>query len=487
MLTAEKTILEPSLWAALCTAAALVALLVLIIRFKFQAFVALIVVSLVMGLVAGMPPVQVVKAIGSGVGGILGSVAIILALGAILGRMLEASGSAEAIARPLIDIFGIQRASWAILIAAYLLGIPVLFNVGFLLLIPIMWRLQRDTGQSLLWFALPMSFSLGITHSLIPPHPGIIGAVGNMKGNMVETMIFGSMLGIPLVIVGWAIPARFWASRQMVIVPPMAGAAVEAESDKEEESNEDKPLPSFWLVAAIVTLPLWLSLVGFSVDLLQRSESLPVWMTAPLLFEPGTVPAWLRIGTAPLAEWLLFLGQPMMALLIPTGAAFLFLGWRRGMVAGRLTQIANTGLRDIGDLALLFGAAGGFKEVIEQSGAGAYIAEQMIQLPLSPVLVAYLTAVLVRIALGSATAAILTASALLADMTTQMPGHTTVLILAVAVGVTFMTQPADSGFWMVKEYINLNVKEVMLYFNGCRIFMSLTGVVILLIVEALLL
>src|SRR5262249_51954260 len=193
-------------WPAVCTAVALVVLLVLIIRFKLQAFVALLVVSLGLGLAAGLPPEKVVEAISKGVGEILAGVAVILALGAMLGRMLDTSGAAEVIARALVRAFGLARASLAILVAGYLIGIPVLFNVGFLLLIPIMWRLQRDTGKSLLWFALPLAFSLATTHSLVPPHPGIVGAVNTLGARapgtvMVETIVFGALLRIPVLLI----------------------------------------------------------------------------------------------------------------------------------------------------------------------------------------------------------------------------------------------------------------------------------------------
>jgi Gnt-I system low-affinity gluconate transporter len=173
-----------------------------------------------------------------------------------------------------------------------------------------------------------------------------------------------------------------------------------------------------------------------------------------------------------------------MALLIPTGLAFVLLGLRRGMSREQLSKLAGDALQDVGGMVFLFGAAGGFKQVIQDSGAGEYIAAQVVRLPLSPVAVAYLVAVLMRVALGSATAAILTASALLAGLARSLPGQETLLVLAVANGVTFMTQPADSGFWLIKEYCNLSVRDVMLRFNGCRILMSLLGLVLLLAFEA---
>jgi gluconate transporter len=460
-------------WPVICTAVALLLLLVLIIRCKLQAFVALIVVSIGLGLAAGLPPLQVLDAIGRGVGNIMGGVAVILALGAMLGRMLDVSGAAQVIARTLIHTFGVHRASFAILVAAYLVGIPVLFNVGFLLLLPIMWQLQRETGRSLLWFVLPLAFSLATAHSLIPPHPGIVGAVnafaeaGQPRNQlMIQTILFGTLMGVPVVLIGWFGPGRLWASQQMVTVPEnLAPPAA-------PQLQPGWAPPSFWLSLLIVVLPLVQSLLGFGAKLLGDLKYLPDWMTKLTVLAHSPV------------DWLQFIGHPTMALLVPTGLAFLLLGWRRGLGADRLAKIAGDGLQDVGSILFLFGAAGGFMEVIKATGAGEQIAYLIKKLPVSNVLVFYLVSVLMRAALGSATAAILLASSLLAATARSLPGQETLLVLAVANGVTFMTQPADSGFWMVKEYCNLSVRDVLVRFNSCRITMSLTGLLLLLAYEA---
>jgi H+/gluconate symporter-like permease len=169
-----------------------------------------------------------------------------------------------------------------------------------------------------------------------------------------------------------------------------------------------------------------------------------------------------------------------MALLVPTGLAFLLLGVRRGMERKQLSKLAGDALTDVGSMALLFGAAGGFKQVIQDSQAGQFIARQFLDLPLSPVLIAFLVSALMRIFLGSATAAILTASALLAGLAERLPDQRTLLVLAVANGVTVGTQPADSGFWLIKEYVNLSVRQVLVPYNLCRITMAVTGLLLLL-------
>jgi gluconate transporter len=473
----------PTPWPAVCAAAALALLLVLIIRFKVHAFAALLVVSLGLGLAAGLPPDRVVAAFGKGVGDIMRGVAVILALGAMLGRVLDVSGAAQVIARTLIHTFGAARASLAILAAGYLIGIPVLFNVGFLLLMPIMYQLQRDTGKSLLWFVLPLAFSLGVTHSLVPPHPGIVGAVsyltpeGNVRSQvMVQTILFGTLMGVPVVLAGWLGPGRLWARRQMVTVPEHLAPPPAPPADPAARP------PAFAVALLIVVLPLLQSLLGFGAKLLGDLRLLPEWLTESPV-SPSELPAALKFLAHPPVAWLQFLGDPTMALLVPTGLAFWLLGLRRGMTPDRMAKVAGDALTDVGGILFLFGAAGGFKEVIQATGAGDYIAGLVMRLDVPKVLVFYLVAVLMRLALGSATAAILTASALLAALARALPGQETLLVLAVANGVTVATQPADSGFWMVKEYCNLSVRDVLLRFNGCRVFMSLLGLAILLAYE----
>jgi len=467
-------------WPGICAASALVALLVLVIHFKVHAFLALVVVSLGLGLAAGLPPARVVDAFSKGIGDILRDVLLLLALGALLGRMLETSGAAELIAKRILNVCGDKNTSFAILIAAFIVGIPILFNVGFLVLIPIVYRLQRETKQSLLYFLLPLAFSLGITHSLVPPHPGIVSAVTTIAGEthskrvMVETIIFGILLSMPLVLVGWFGLGRIWAKRQFVLPPDNMAAPV---------ANPDPPVAkSLTLALVIVLAPLVLSLLGFGADLLQRNQLLPERMTYTL-FDAAESPRYLAWLNHSLLDWLIFLARPTVALLVPTALALGVYGIGRGWSHARLAKMTNEALNDVGGMIFLFGAAGGFKEVIHATGVGDYLKVQMAHLPLSPVAVGFVVAALVRIALGSATAAIATASALVASLAQNMPGHETLLVLSVACGVTVATQPADSGFWMLKEYGNLSEADVILRINACRTSMALTGLAILLVVE----
>ncbi|MCS7168342.1 MAG: SLC13 family permease [Gemmatales bacterium] len=458
-------------WAAYCALASLILLLWLIIRGQMQAFVALLVVSVVLGLATGMPPLRVVQALGQGVGDIAREVILVLALGAMLGRVLEASRAAEVLAQTLLRWFGETRASLAVLLAAYLVGLPVLFNVGFLLLISIVYQLQEKTGKSLLYYGTPMAFSLGVVHSLVPPHPGIVYAVSALQGNFVKVMVWGALLAWPMALVGWYGVGKYWAARQFVAVPAALRQTTMA--------NVPPAVRSFGEALLLVVLPLLLSAMGFAVEILERTQALPSWTREPLYW-PGT--SW---HTHSLTHWLRFFGHPIVALAMPIALGMALCWWRAGFGRVELAKLASKGLEDVGSIALLFLAAGAFKQILQESGAGQQLARWILALPLSPALLCYLVAVAMRIALGSATAAIVTAAPLLAPFAAKYPGQETLLILALACGITFMTQPADSGFWMVKEYFNLSVRDVMLYFNAGRIAMSVFGIAVVLIVEQL--
>ena len=453
---------------------ALTLLLILILRYQFNAFVAMLLAGLALGLIAGLSPGDTLNAVKKGIGEILRDVTLLIVLGALLGKMLEASGAAEAIASKLLSWFGERNASLAILVTGLIIGIPVIFGVGFLLLIPIIWRLQRQTGQSMLWFLLPMGFSLGVTHSLIPPKPGIVFAVTQLGGpdvsqTMMQTILFGTALAAPVTLIGWLGLGRLWAKRQFVTLPEhLASAPVQ---------RPNAPAP-FLLSLVIVLAPLVLSLLGFTVDLLNKLSYLPEWFNAAIVSSEN-----LTLHTT--LDWLLFLGRPEIALLVPTGLAFWLMGSRRGLDRRQLAKIAGDAIQEVAPMVLLFGAAGGFKGVIEATHVDDVVKQMAEASTLPPLVIAYVVAALIRIALGSATAAIATASPLLLGMVPSFAGREVFLVLAVANGVTFMTQPADSGFWMIKEYGNLSVRDVFIKYNACRIFMSLLGLGFLLLCNSI--
>ena len=468
-------------WSIIAAAASLAILLILVLRFHWHAFAALLVVSIGLGLVSGMKPEAAVNSLAKGVGDMLAGVMLLLALGAILGRVLDRSGAALVVASRLVDAVGIARAPLGVLLASYVLGISVFFNVGFLLLVPVIYRLQETTKQSLLYFLMPMAFGLSIPHSLLPPHPGIVATVQAFGGNhssqvMIETIIGGSLLGLPMVLVGWFGPGRLWARRQMVLPPDRLGGS--KPNAQEEVRLAAVHKPGLGLALAVIVLPLALCVVGFGASLLNDLQRLPEFLTTPT-FNRELLPGFLRVNSHRPLDWLLFLGNPTIALALTVALGMFIFGRRLGWGRHDFNKLVSDGLQDVGSMIFLFGAAGGFKQVIQDSGAGLAIANLFSSLPLSPVVLAFVTGVAVRAALGSATAAHATTSALLAEVALHSTSRASLLVLAVSAGVTFMTQPADTGFWLVKEYGNLSVRDVMVRYNLCRALMALVGLAIL--------
>jgi gluconate transporter len=469
-------------WSIFVAAASLAVLLLLILRWHWHAFAALLVVSIGLALAAGMSPESAVRSLSKGVGEMLAGVALLLALGSILGRVLDRSGAALAVAGGLVDAVGAARAPLGVLLASYLLGISVFFNVGFLLLIPVVYRLQETTKQSLLFYLLPMSFGLSLTHSLVPPHPGIVATVqafgGSQAGRvMIETILGGTLLGLPMALVGWFGPGRAWARRALVIPPVQHADAKEPQS-----SLKGGQAPGLFLSLAVILLPLMLCVLGFGARLLLELKQLPGFLSTAW-GDGQSGPAALGILKHRPVDWLLFLGDPTIALGISVAVGMVVFGRRLSWSRHDCNRLVTDGLQDVGSMIFLFGAAGGFKQVIQDSGAGVAIANLFGSLPLSPVVVAFLTAVAVRAALGSATAAHATTSALLAELVVHSSSRASLMVLAVSAGVTFLTQPADSGFWLVKEYGNLTVRDVLLRYNFCRAVMALVGLAVLLLCE----
>lgn len=472
-------------WSIIATAASLAILLFLILRWHWHAFAALLVVSIGLGIAAGMPPEATVRSLSKGVGEMLAGVMLLLALGAILGRVLDRSGAALVVAGRLVEAAGIERAPLGVLLASYILGISVFYNVGFLLLIPILYRLQETTRQSLLFGLLPMSFSLSLTHSLVPPHPGIVATVQAFGGTqasqvMIETIIGGALLGIPMALVGWFGPGRAWARRQMVEPPARLAAVTPKPRDQPPLTTQNSP--GLGLSLAVILLPLGLCVLGFGAGLLGDMKRLPAFLMTSLL-QKDELPAFLGVLSHRPVDWLLFLGNPTIALGLTVVVGMIVFGRSQSWSRHDRNKLVSDGLQDVGSMIFLFGAAGGFKQVIQDSGAGLAIANLFASLPLSPVLLAFVTGVAVRAALGSATAAHATTSALLAELALQSGCRASVLVLAVSVGVTFLTQPADTGFWLIKEYGNLSVRDVLVRYNFCRGVMALVGLGILLICE----
>ncbi|MFN7998725.1 MAG: gluconate:H+ symporter [Bryobacteraceae bacterium] len=422
----------------------IVLLLVLILAAKMHAFLALLLASMALGLAAGMRPAAVLKSIQSGFGEALGFIAVVVALGAMIGRYLEHSGGGSALADWLLGKFGRERAAWAVLAAAFLIGLPIFFEVGFIILAPLVASLARESKRSLLYYGMPMAAALTVTHALVPPHPAPAAAAQLLGADLGRTMLFGIGVSIPMAIAG-GIFYGGWIARRIFVAPP------EAIAPKEQSKQ---PAPPVFLVALILLLPVLLILAASIV----RTSAI--------------------LG---------FLGHPFTALTVAALASMFFFGFRRGLTRDQVSRLAVDSLMPVGTLLAIMGGGGAFKQVIVDSGVGPYAGKLLANSNISPLVVAYLIAAAMRIAQGSATVAIITAAGIVAPLVKGLHGYSPeILVLAVSCGGTILSHVNDAGFWLVNQYFGMSVPDTLRSWSAMKVLVSLLGFAIVLVAHALL-
>ncbi|MBM7632858.1 GntP family permease [Geomicrobium sediminis] len=407
-------------------------LLYLIIRSKMQAFLALLLASIFIGLMAGMDPMSLLVTIEEGMGGALGFIAIVVGLGAMFGEVLRTSGGAERLAFTLIDTFGEKRAQWALGFTGLIVAIPVFLDVALVILIPIVYSLAMRTGKSLLFYAIPLLAGLAVAHSFVPPTPGPIAVAQILGVDLAWMLIFGFVAGIPAMIIGGPLFGRYIGNRIHVPVPDHVIERAEA------EGQENKNMPSFKLILFIILLPLLLILAN---------------TIGEQFLEEGL-----------LQEILMFLGHPFLALIIATLFALHFLGRKRGVSKEELQNMSTKALEPAGIVILITGAGGVFSEVLIQSGVGDVMGELMASSGFPLVLLAFLIATGVRVAQGSATVAMLTAAGLIAPIVNLVDltqPSLALIAVAIACGATVLSHVNDSGFWLVNRFLGMSEKDTL--------------------------
>ncbi|MGY3715727.1 GntP family permease [Sutcliffiella cohnii] len=425
-------------------------LLFLVMRTKLHAFVALLLVSLIVGILAGMPLDEVIKSMERGMGGTLGFVAVVVGLGAMFGQMLEVSGGADRLAKTMINRFGEDKAQWSLGFTGFLVAIPVFFDVGFIILVPIVYGLAKKTGKSLLYYGIPLLAGLAVTHSFIPPTPGPIAVADLVGAELGWVILFGVLAGIPSMIIAGPLFARYISKRLHVVVPEYMNI---------EEVEDNRDLPSFKLITAIILTPLVLILLN---------------TVSGVLLEEGNMAR--QIFT--------FLGHPFVALTFATILTFVFLGTKRGLSRQEVQDIANKGLEPAGIIILVTGAGGVFKQILIDSGVGDVIGNMMAGSALPPILLAFLIAAAVRVAQGSATVSMVTAAGLISPLIQIMGLEGPVLgliVIAIASGATVLSHVNDSGFWLVGRYFGLDVKDTLKSWTVMETIIGLVGLSVALI------
>ncbi|APR36947.1 GntP family permease [Paraburkholderia sp. SOS3] len=430
-----------------------IALLILMItRFKVYPFLVLIIVSLLLGLAAGMPAGSIVKSFETGNGNTLGHIAIVVGLGTMLGKMMAESGGAERIATTLIRWFGEKNIHWAMMFVAIIVGLPVFFEVGFVLLIPIAFNVAKRTGKSLLLIGLPMVAGLSVVHGLIPPHPAALLAVQAYHADIGRTIVYGLIVGVPTAIVAGPLFALL-IHRQIALPEnnPLAAQFIAQFDDQGEQKNK-RELPSFGVTLFTILLPVILMLIGSWAD---------------LLFAPKT-----------LANDLLhFIGNTDVALLIAVLVSFWTFGAQRGFNREQIQKFCGECLAPIAGITLIVGAGGGFGRVLMDSGISKQIVDTATSAHLSPLLLGWSVAALIRLATGSATVAMTTACGIVAPIASAgaVAVKPELLVLATGSGSLIFSHVNDGGFWLIKEYFGMTVGQTFKTWSLCETIISLLG------------
>ena len=412
----------------LWTFAAVAALVVLIAWARLNAFVALTLISLCVGAVSGMPLGSVVRAYQEGVGNTLGFIAVVIGLGTIVGKMLAESGGAEVIADRMIGFFGPRHVHWATALVAFVVGLPVFFSVGLVLLAPIVFTLARRERIPLLVVGLPLVAGLSASHALVPPHPGPLAAIERLGADMGRTIAWSLAIGLPAALMVGP-PLGWWLGSRIEAVP---GALAAELSDVDTGQR-----PGFGITLFAILLPIVLMLAATA---------------AALIWPAGSTP---RVVAA-------FVGSPIVAMLVAVLVSFYVFGVACGRDRRELLRFSEECLAPVASVLLVVGAGGGFGRVLDVAGVGSAIQGVASALRLSPLLLGWVIAALLRLAVGSATVAIVTAAGIIAPVAAAVPGtNIELLVIALGAGSIVASHVNDGGFWLVKEYFNLSVLQTL--------------------------
>jgi GntP family gluconate:H+ symporter len=428
-------------------AVAIVALVVLIARYKLNPFVTLVLVSLALGVSVGMPMGGIVKAFEAGVGNTLGHIALVVALGTMLGKMMAESGGAERIAHTVIAAFGERRVHWAMAVIAFIVGIPVIFEVGFVLLVPIAFTVAKRTGTNMVFVGIPMVAGLSVVHGLVPPHPAALIAVTAYNADIGRTIAYALLVGLPTAAVAGPLFGKL-VSRYVVPDPnnPLM--------DEMAEQGTPRDLPSFGVTLFTILLPVALMLLGSWADLFARPKSLA-------------------------NDLLRLAGNSVVALLIALLVSFWTLGRARGFDRNTILKFTNDCLGPIAAVTLVVGAGGGFGRILMDSGISNAVVGLAMGAHLSPLLLGWLVAALIRVATGSATVAMTTACGIVAPIVARAGGVSPeLMVLATGAGSLILSHVNDGGFWLVQEYFGLTVPQTFRTWTVCETIISVMALVL---------
>ncbi|TDT43891.1 Gnt-I system high-affinity gluconate transporter [Maribacter spongiicola] len=401
-------------------------LFILIAKFKLNAFITFIIVSLFVGIAEGMEPISVVDSIQKGIGNILGFLVIILGLGAMLGKLVADSGAAQRITTKLVEKFGKKNIQWAVVLTGFIVGIPMFYSVGFVILVPLVFTIAAATGLPLLYVGLPMLASLSVTHGYLPPHPAPTALASMFNADIGKTLLYGIIVAIPAIIVAGPLLSRTLKGINATPLKEFLNPVILKEDEMPSMANS--------IISAL----------------------LPVILIAIAALAPLLLPADLF-----LTKILVFMGNPAIAMLIAVLVAIYTLGLGRGKSMKEVMDSVGSAITGITMVLLIIAGSGALKQVLIDSGVSEYIGAILQESSISPLILAWLIATVIRVCVGSATVAGLTAAGIVLPLVQGTGASPELMVLAIGSGSLMLSHVNDSGFWLFKEYFNLSVNDTL--------------------------
>ena len=425
-------------------------LFILIAKFKLNAFITFIIVSLFVGIAEGMTLETVVQSIQNGIGNTLGFLVMILGLGAMLGKLVADSGAAQRITSKLVSKFGIKNIQWALVLTGFIVGIPMFYSVGFVILVPLVFTVAAATGLPLLYVGLPMLASLSVTHGYLPPHPAPTAITVMFDADLGKTLVYGIIIAIPAIIIAGPLFSRTIKNIKATPLKEFINPKI----------LEDHEMPGLGISIFTALLPILLIATATLADLFLPED----FYLNPI------------IG---------FLGNPVIAMLIAVLVAIYTLGLARGKKMPEVMVSVSSSISGITMVLLIIAGAGALKQVLIDSGVSDYIAGMLQGSAISPLLLAWFIATVIRVCVGSATVAGLTAAGIVLPLVSNPGVSAELMVLAIGSGSLMLSHVNDGGFWLFKEYFNLSVKDTLRTWTVMETTVGVIGLIGVLVLNTL--
>jgi Gnt-I system high-affinity gluconate transporter len=428
----------------------IILLVVLITVVRLDTFIAFVVVSLIVGLAEGMKPEALLRSLENGIGSTMGSLVMILGFGAMLGKLVAESGAAQRITSGLIRVFGVNHIQWALVIAGFIVGIPMFYNVGFVILVPLIFSVASATGLPLLYVGIPMLATLSVTHGFLPPHPSPSAIAVMFKADIGKTLMYGIILAIPVIVLAGPYFSRTIKNIKAYPLKEFVNPKVLAEDE----------MPGMAVSILTAILPVLLIILSTLINLCPAKNTL-------------------------IGKIFSFTGNPAIALLISVLVAIFTLGLNRGKTMKNITEMMSRSVTSITMILLIIAGAGILKQVLTDSGVSMYIAGWLNGTRLSPLFLGWLIAALIRVCVGSATVAGLTAAGIILPVVTGGKVNAELMVLSIGAGSLMLSHVNDVGFWMYKEYFSLSVKDTFLTWTVMETIVGISGLLGVLLLNQL--